>query len=71
VPFGDHLGSKLDLLVAEQLVEAMRAVVLRGAMPEHDRRTFYRLEAAGLAREESGRVVAANHVYQKCFQTVL
>jgi hypothetical protein len=70
-PFGDHLRSKLDRLYAAGLHQAMREVVLNGALPGNDRRLFYRLEAAGLVREEAGRVLPANEVYGRFFKAVL
>jgi hypothetical protein len=70
-PFGDHLRSKLDRLYAARLHEAMREIVARGSVPGNDRRLFYRLEAAGLAREEDGHIVPANELYLRFFKAVL
>jgi hypothetical protein len=69
-PFGDHLRSKLDRLYIANLHGAMREVVFSGRTGA-DRRIFYRLEAAGLVREEAGRVIAANQVYENFFRSVL
>lgn len=70
-PFGDHLRSRLESLHNAGLIEAMRGVVLHGSVPNNDRRVFYRLDAAGLAREHAGRIVASNEVYQRFFKAVL
>jgi len=70
-PFGDHLRSKLDRLLAARLHEAMREIVLNGRVPGNDRRLFYRLEAAGLAREEAGKLVAGNALYEQFFRAKL
>ena len=70
-PFGDHLRSKLDRLYTAGLIEAMREIVLNGKVPGNDRRLFYRLEAAGLAREDSGRILSSNEVYERFFKAVL
>lgn len=50
-PFGDHLRSKLDRPYTADLIEAMREIALNGKVSGNDRRLFYRLETAGLARE--------------------
>ena len=70
-PFGDHLRARIDRLYAARLHEAMRAIVLHGTVPGNDRRLFYRLEAAGLAREEGGRIVPGNELYRQFFKAVL
>jgi hypothetical protein len=70
-PFGDHLRSKLDRLYAAKLHEPMREIVVNGTLPANDRRLFYRLEAAGLVREDAGRIVASNEVYRRFFAAVL
>ena len=49
----------------------MREVVFRGRVPDKDRRLFYRLEAAGLAREEGGHIVPSLMLYQRFFKAVL
>lgn len=70
-PFGDHLRSKLDRIYKADLHVAMREIVFNGSVPKNDRRLFYRLEAAGLACEEGGRIVASNEVYERFFKAVL
>lgn len=70
-PFGDHLRAKLDGVNNAHLREAMREVVLKGTVPANDRSLFYRLEAAGLAREDGGRIVASNDLYKLFFQAYL
>lgn len=70
-PFGDHLRARLDRLYAARLHEAMREIVANGSVPGNDRRLFYRLEAAGLAREEGGRIVPATEIYRRFFKAVL
>lgn len=70
-PFGDHLRARLERLYAAGLTDAMRELVLHHRLPDNDRRVFYRLEAAGLAREEGGRIVPSLPLYQLFFQAVL
>jgi AAA-like domain/TIR domain len=70
-PFGDHLRAKLDGVNNAHLREAMREVVFNSAVPGNDRRLFYRLEAAGLAREDTGRIVASNDLYKLFFRAYL
>lgn len=70
-PFGDHLRARLERLYAAGLGAAMREVVFRGRVPDKDRRLFYRLEAAGLAREEGGHIVPSLMLYQRFFKAVL
>jgi hypothetical protein len=70
-PFSDHLRAKLDGVNNAHLREAMREVVFNSRVPENDRRLFYRLEAAGLAREESGHIVSSNDLYKRFFQAML
>lgn len=68
-PFGDHLRSVFDRLHNAKLLDA-----LGGALRTHrleNRNLFYRLEAAGLVREEGGRVVGANELYDRFFRAVL
>lgn len=70
-PFGDHLRAKLDGVNKAHLREAMREVVFNSSVPGNDRQLFYRLEAAGLAREEAGRIVPSTELYKRFFQAVL
>jgi hypothetical protein len=70
-PFSDHLRAKLDGINNAHLREAMHEVVFNESVPGNDRKLFYRLEAAGLAREASGRIVASNDLYKRFFQSVL
>ena len=70
-PFSDHLRAKLDGVNNAHLRDAMREVVFNNRVPGNDRRLFYRLEAAGLAREDAGRIVASNEVYKLFFQAYL
>lgn len=70
-PFSDHLRAKLDGVNNAHLCDAMREVVLNNRVPGNDRQLFYRLEAAGLAREDAGRIVASNEVYKLFFQAYL
>lgn len=70
-PFADHLRAKLDGVNNAHLREAMSAVVFHESVPDNDRKLFYRLEAAGLAREKNGRIVAGNDLYKRFFQSVL
>jgi hypothetical protein len=70
-PFSDHLRAKLDGVNNAHLREAMREVVLNGTVPGNDRKLYYRLEAAGLAREAGGRIVSSNELYKRFFQSVL
>ena len=70
-PFGDHLRARLERLYAADLNGAMREILACGRPPGNDRRVFYRLEAAGLAREEGGRIVPSLALYQRFFEAVL
>ena len=70
-PFSDHLRAKLDGVNNAHLREAMREVVFNNKVPGNNRQLFYRLEAAGLAREDAGRIVPSNDLYKRFFQAVL
>jgi hypothetical protein len=70
-PFSDHLRARLDGINNAHLRDAMREVVIHEKVPGNDRKLFYRLEAAGLAREEGGRIVASNELYKLFFRAVL
>lgn len=70
-PFGDHLRSKLDNLHRAGLVTALQGILASGKVANNDRRLVYRLEAAGLVREEEGAIVLSNLVYEQFFRTVL
>ena len=70
-PFGDHLRARVERLYAAGLADAMREILRRGTVPGQDRRLFYRLEAAGLAREEGGRIVPGLELYRSFFEAVL
>jgi hypothetical protein len=70
-PFGDHLRAKLDGVNNAHLRDAMREVVFNNKLPGNDRQLFYRLEAAGLARQDAGHIVASNEVYKLFFQAYL
>jgi hypothetical protein len=69
-PFGDHLRARLDRLHSAGLIEAMRSVVSTGSVPNNDRRLFYRLDAAGLVREQAGRIVRSSEVYERFCKAV-
>lgn len=68
-PFGDHLRAMFDRLHNAGLLQALGELIRTGTAP--NRNLFYRLEAAGLVREEQGRAVAANEVYQRFFKAAL
>lgn len=70
-PFSDHLRDKLDGVKSAHLSDAMCEIVQHSAVPGNDRKLFYRLEAAGLVREDGGRIVASNELYRRFFQAVL
>jgi hypothetical protein len=68
-PFSDHLRSMFDRLRNAHLLDPLGQILRTHDLP--DRGLYYRLEAAGLVREEQGTLVAGNELYERFFRAVL
>ncbi|GEM_PF-1818585 len=67
-PFGSHLRALENQLMdeaGEALIVAMKQIIDDGKAPSRD--AFYRLQGAGLVREDDDRMVPANQLYARFF----
>jgi hypothetical protein len=71
-PFGAHLRAleyKLLDDAGQSVLAAMKQLVNEGRVANKD--DFYRLHAAGLAREDGAQIVATNQLYARFFRDLL
>lgn len=70
-PFGEHVRAKLTQLQSRpELGETLKQLIRSEVQPAEP--AYYRLHAAGLVeRNDTGRIVPANHLYARFFGRVL
>jgi hypothetical protein len=70
-PFADHLKALLMIVHRAGLQAALREVIKRGRVPPGGDSflTYYRLRGAGLVKKDGERVVPANLLYARFFNT--